>query len=229
MTIFAAACTWLLLQYAHAKTPHEPLPQAASSLEQTMQQAGLVNVQELDPNIQVVLKYATTDNLLEQNVYGDMRRCFLRSQVAQKVAAAQKTLRRIKPGWSLLVYDCTRPARVQKEMWNLVRGTARAKYLVSPEKGSNHNYGAAVDLTLVDNAGHAVDMGTPFDFFGDRAEPRHEEQLLKAGELTATQVQNRQLLRRVMTAAGFRAIPNEWWHFDSAKHNEIVATYPLIE
>jgi len=215
---------------ARAAVAAEPAAdQAPPSVQQVMQVAGLVDVQTISSTIRVDLKYAGADNFLHANVYGDLEGCYLQPDVAKKLSIAQKILRRSKPGWSLLTYDCARPARIQRKMWELVKNTDKAEYVVSPDKGSNHNFGAAVDLTLADESGRPLDMGTPFDFFGELAQPRLEDDLRKAGKLTGTQVANRRILRDLMRAAGFRGIPNEWWHFDSAKHDDITAAYHIIE
>jgi zinc D-Ala-D-Ala dipeptidase len=190
---------------------------------------GLIDVQSLDPHIRVELKYATSDNFLHADVYGDLKHCYLQKAVAEKLVAAQKALRKQKPGWSLLVYDCARPRRVQLRMWNLVRGTEQQKYVAPPRLGSAHNYGAAVDVTIIDAEGQPLDMGTPYDFFGDLAQPKHEAAFLKEGKLSPAQVENRKLLRGVMWKAGFISRLDEWWHFHGFWKDEMETRYQIIE
>ncbi|MGB8957716.1 MAG: M15 family metallopeptidase [Candidatus Aminicenantales bacterium] len=190
---------------------------------------GLVDVQTICPDILVELKYATEDNFLHKNVYGDMKRCFLLKEAALKLAVAQNNLATLKPGWRLKIYDGARPKRVQAVMWALVKGTPRQLFVANPKTGSNHNYGAAVDLTLVDEKSLELDMGTAFDFFGDLAQPRLEDAFFKNGMLTADQVQNRRLLRKVMTEAGFIPISSEWWHFDAFPTDEVRKRFKIIE
>jgi D-alanyl-D-alanine dipeptidase len=72
-------------------------------------------------------------------------------------------------------------------------------------------------------------MGTPYDSFSSLAEPQYEEKFLKEGKLTQKQVENRLVLRRVMTGAGFKNIPNEWWHFDGLPQKELEAKYHMVE
>lgn len=191
--------------------------------------SGLVDAQSVCPDIVVELKYATSDNFLHKNVYGDLKKCYLLKEAAQKLAAAQKSLTALHPGWRLKIYDGARPRRIQAAMWALVKGTPQQPFVANPETGSIHNYGAAVDLTVVDEKGHELDMGTPFDFFGDLAQPRLEEASLKQGKLSAEQVQNRHLLRKVMTEAGFISISSEWWHFDAFPKEEVRKRFKIIE
>jgi D-alanyl-D-alanine dipeptidase len=198
-------------------------------LDREMMAKGLTDIQSLDSEIRVELKYATTDNFLHADVYGDLEHCYLQKAVAEKLVAAQKALRKQKDGWSLLLYDCVRPRRVQLRMWNLVKGTEQQRYVAPPRSGSIHNYGAAVDLTIVDAAGQPLDMGTPYDFFGDLAQPQYEAKFLKEGKLSPAQIENRRLLRQVMRATGFISRLDEWWHFNGFWKEEIEARYQIIE
>jgi D-alanyl-D-alanine dipeptidase len=190
---------------------------------------GLVDVQQVCGDIRVELRYSTEDNFLHKDVYGDLERCFLLKEAAAKLGAAQKALAALKPGWRLKVWDGARPRRIQAAMWAIVKGTAQQAFVANPETGSIHNYGAAVDLTLEDEKGRELDMGTPYDFFGDKAQPRLEDDLVKKGQLTPEQVQNRRLLRKVMTEAGFIAISSEWWHFDAFPKEEVRKRFKIIE
>ncbi|MDM7916965.1 MAG: M15 family metallopeptidase [Candidatus Eisenbacteria bacterium] len=111
-----------------------------------------------------------------------------------------------------------------------VRGTPRQRYVASPSRGSMHNYGAAVDVTLIDaSTGRQLDMGTPLDDFTILAAPREEDRLLRAGRLTREQVARRRLLRSVMTDAGFRALAIEWWHFDAFPKEETRRRFAIVE
>jgi D-alanyl-D-alanine dipeptidase len=198
-------------------------------LDREMMAKGLTDIQSLDPEIRVELKYSTADNFLQADVYGDLEHCYLQKAVAEKLLAAQKALRKQKAGWSLLLYDCARPRRVQLRMWSMVKGTEQQRYVAPPRSGSTHNYGAAVDLTIVDAAGQPLDMGTPFDFFGDLAQPQFEGKFVKEGKLSSNQIENRKILRQVMKAAGFNSRLDEWWHFNGFWKEEIEARYQIIE
>lgn len=189
----------------------------------------LVDIQKIDSAIKVDLKYSSNDNFLGADVYGDLDKCLLQKEVALMLANAQAYLKKIKPDYDLLVFDCLRPRQVQYKMWEIVKGTVQQKYLADPERGSMHNYGAAVDLTIIDSKGDELDMGTSFDFFGQLAEPKYEEKFFEQGQLTQQQVSNRKLLRKVMEKAGFQGISNEWWHFNAFSRNTVETKYDIVE
>ena len=178
---------------------------------------GMVDVQAGLPDVMVDLKYASRDNFMGVDVYGGLRRCFLVPAAMKKLARARQILAERAPGYTFVMWDCARPRRVQHVMWDVVKDTPSQNYVANPntKTGSIHNYGCAVDMSLWELEKAApVDMGTNYDHFGKRAEPRHELRLLKKGGLTPEQVANRLLLREVMLRAGFHVIPNEWWHFN---------------
>lgn len=176
---------------------------------------GLINVLQIDSNFVIDLRYATPNNFVGRNMYGDLSVCYLQPSVAQMLQKAQQYLQQQYPNYGLLMLDCARPLSVQTQLWNAVKGTPKQKYVASPTKHSIHNYGVAIDLTIIDlQTNTELDMGTPYDYLGKLAQPRYNEQHLIEGKLTQQQVDNRNLLRSVMVKAAFRAIPNEWWHFD---------------
>ena len=114
-------------------------------------------------------------------------------------------------------------------MWSLVKQTPQQPYVANPDKGSLHNFGFAIDLSLIDSSGNPLDMGTAFDFFGPLAEPRKENDFLKQGKLSSEQVRNRQILRSIMQEAGFVQLPIEWWHFDALPRQEVQDHYRIVE
>ncbi len=189
----------------------------------------LVDIQKLNPDIQVSLVYSSEENFLGADVYGDLERCFLRKEVAEMLSSAQDLLQKERNGFRLLVFDGLRPLDVQRRMWDLVKGTDKQKYVADPKTGSIHNYGAAVDLTIVDSSGTPLDMGTPFDFFGELAQPRFEQKLLSEGMLTQEQLENRLLLRNVMQEAGFKGISVEWWHFDAFPKEKVRKRFTIVD
>ena len=206
-------------------------PTSLSEYERLMQQLGLVQVQSLDTTIRVALKYSTTDNFVGVDVYGELDDAYLQEEPARRLAEAQRRLHERHPDYDLLVYDAARPRQVQWILWDTLQKPEadKSKYVADPRKGSIHNFGAAVDLTIADAHGQPLDMGTGYDHFGILAFPYHEDSLLKAGRLTETQVANRHLLREVMQAAGFSPITSEWWHFDAFSRAEARKRYPIIE
>jgi zinc D-Ala-D-Ala dipeptidase len=207
----------------------QPAVASGPDAEATLAAEGLVDARTVVPELEVRLKYAIAANFMGEAVYGAGRACYLQRPAAQKLARAQEALSRRQPGWRLLVGDCLRPRQVQRRMWGLVRGTPQQNYVARPDPGSMHNHGAAVDISIADENGEALDMGTAFDHFGPLAQPRFEDRYLRAGKLTPEQVENRRLLREVMTEAGWRGIRNEWWHFEAFPIREIRQRFPLVE
>lgn len=192
--------------------------------------ADLVNVHELDPSIQADLRYGTANNFLEKDLYGGLNQCYLQEEVAKMLSKAQEFLKEKQPRLSLLVLDCARPWSVQKEMWEHVKGTEQEQYVASPYGGGSiHNYGAAIDVTIVDSEGKELDMGTPYDFFGDKSQPRYEAKFSKTGELSLEQITNRAKLTQVMKQAGFIAIQTEWWHFEAFRKELVRKKYKKVE
>ncbi len=162
--------------------------------------AELVDLSEVAPHVRIDMRYATPDNFLHAAVY-PCTRCLLRRPVAEALARAQKSLE--AQGLGLRVWDCYRPPEVQQQMWKLVPDS---RYVANPKTGSVHNRGGAVDITLVDSAGKALAMPTPFDDFTPAA----------AAEAPASPEasKNRATLRNALQAEGLVGIKTEWWHFD---------------
>lgn len=199
-------------------------------LEQRLVQEGLICVQTLDPSIVVDLKYAKVDNFMKTNVYHGMNRAYLRPEPAEKLVKANQIVKDRHPHLRILVGDAVRPLSVQKEMWRLVAGTTKQPYVANPKWGSMHNYGAAVDVTLFDvQIGKQLDMGTPLDYFGPLAQPLLENRFLQKGELNASQVENRLILRNAMEDAGWHSINIEWWHFNAFPKVDIRRNYSMIK
>jgi D-alanyl-D-alanine dipeptidase len=190
----------------------------------------LVDVAKLDARWKLDVKYATTDNFTHKVLYNSAR-CFLRPKVAQMLVDAQKWLDKNHKGYTFILKDCYRPVSVQRLMWDVVKDTPMRGYVADPNSkyGSVHNYGCAVDLTLADAQGKEIDMGTAYDHLGKLAEPRHEEEFLAEGKLTAKHLENRHILRDAMIAGGFKTIPNEWWHFNAMTGEQLHATYEALD
>lgn len=203
---------------------------SGSELEKIYKDYGLVDVQLLDSTIIVDLRYAGTNNFLRKNMYGEIHRAFLQKEVAQKLIKASALLKEQKPNLRLVILDAARPLSIQHLMWtdiSLPNGN-KEKFVSSPQIGSLHNFGAAVDVTLITTEGIYLDMGTSFDSFSDTAYTVNEDYLLKSGKLNLEPYQNRKLLRKIMVEAGFTPIETEWWHFNSCSRNYARNHYPLI-
>ena len=165
------------------------------------QQSDFVRLKDLSPDFVYELKYATPDNFLKQAVY-DCGECYLRKSTAEALVKANEAFKQL--GYRIKLFDCYRPLSVQKKMWKILPGT---HYVANPAKGSKHNRGAAVDLTLVDAQGKELNMGTPFDFFGKEAHhtyTQHSKEVLE----------NRKLLKDTLDKYNFKSIYSEWWHYE---------------
>lgn len=203
-----------------------------SDLEMQFIQAGLMRVREVIPDVIVDLKYSTTDNFLHHDVYGDLTQAYLQPDVTLMLKKAYAALQQKDSSLTFIIYDATRPLHIQYKMWEILDMPLeeKGKYLSNPKNGSIHNYGAAVDISLARKSDSvALDMGTPFDFFGPEAEPVQEQLMMKSGKLSATQYQNRLLLRNAMQAAGFRQLPTEWWHYNACSREEAKKRYNCVE
>jgi D-alanyl-D-alanine dipeptidase len=174
-----------------------PLAHAGSGPE-----VALVDIESVNPHIRLDIRYATANNFTRQVLYPKAK-CYLRKPVAERLSEVQARLEGMSRG--LRVFDCYRPLSVQKRMWALVPDE---RYVADPAKGSRHNRGAAVDVTLVGPDGKDLDMPTPYDDFTEKA---HGDYM----NLPAAVIANRALLELVMKRAGFEPLPTEWWHFDA--------------
>jgi D-alanyl-D-alanine dipeptidase len=159
------------------------------------------------------LRYATENNFLKAKVY-DCAECYTRVKTAKALIEANKDF--LRAGAKIKFFDCYRPNSVQYKMWEIV---PNPQYVANPVKGSIHNKGGAVDITLVDLDGNELDMGTDFDFFGKRA---YHDNLDLPEEILA----NRKLLKETMEAHSFWSIRTEWWHYNlSSGSNDKVANF----
>jgi D-alanyl-D-alanine dipeptidase len=199
--------------------------------ELSMQKQGLQEVMQQVPHVLVELKYATTDNFMKKDVYGCLTHAYLQKETIVKLKKAQENLEKAHPGFHLLIYDAARPLSKQWELWNTLTEYApekRRNYVADPKEHSIHNYGSAIDLTVADEKGKPLEMGTKFDFFGEMAYPKEETRLLKAGKLSQKAIDNRLILRKAMTQAGFTAIEYEWWHFNAFSRKTAKQMFQVI-
>lgn len=160
-----------------------------------------VNLKDYSADFVYDMKYATEDNFLKAKVY-DCAECFLRFKTVKALVKASTKF--IKKGYHIKIYDCYRPLDIQKRMWKIV---SNPEYVADPAKGSIHNRGGAVDITLVDADGKELDMGTSFDFFGPEASHYFDN-------LSDEVKQNRALLKRIMKKSNFNSFDSEWWHYN---------------
>jgi D-alanyl-D-alanine dipeptidase len=178
--------------------------------------------------IAVDLRYATPNNFLGRDLYSPFDCAWLHRDAAEALEKVVAWLAGRRPGCTALVLDALRPQRVQQQLWDSLEGTGLQMYLANPVRGSIHSYGMALDITLLDEHGQELDMGTGFDDMTDLSHPALEERFLAAGLLLETQVANRRLLREAMFQAGFVGINTEWWHFDCGNRDLVRQSFRRV-
>jgi zinc D-Ala-D-Ala dipeptidase len=163
----------------------------------------MVELRKTIPGIVYDLRYATTNNFMHRQMYTPpTRRTFLRLPAARALATVQQELQR--QGYGLKIFDAYRPYAVTVSFWELI---GDERYVANPAKGSGHNRGLAVDITIIDLKSHReLDMGTGFDNFSDSA---HHD----FNNLPPAVLQNRKLLKETMEKHGFTKLETEWWHY----------------
>lgn len=172
---------------------------------------GLVKLTDLDKSFTMDLRYATKNNFTGRVLYPKAI-ALLNINTAYKLINANNYLK--KYGYHIKIFDAYRPHYVQELMWKLC---SDKRYLADPKKGSNHNRGAAVDITMVDKDNKEVLMTSGFDEFSERAHINYAKAQKKA-------LQNRELLAKAMVLSGFKRIKTEWWHFDDINYKK----YPIL-
>jgi D-alanyl-D-alanine dipeptidase len=201
--VVLAACST-----ATSGPPKEPGPFRA---------ADLVEIVKLDPTIHLDVRYATSNNFTGRPVYRQAR-AFLERPAAEALVRVNRSLH--EKGYGLLVFDGYRPWSVTKLFWEITPQDKREKgFVADPAKGSKHNRGAAVDLSMYDlSTGREVPMPSAYDEFSDRASPGY-----KGG--TDDERARRDLLRAEMEKEGFTVDPGEWWHFNYREWEQ----YPILD
>lgn len=213
-------CLLLVIAWRPSQAAAEPVQVSPAT---TPEQAGLVNIAALVPDIRLDIRYAGHDNFVGEKVRGYLApKCYLLRPAAEALQKAEEDLR--QQGLALKIFDCYRPVRSVKHFvaWaaDLDDQRTKPKYYPNLGKGelvgggyiaesSGHSRGATVDLTVVRCAGSdctELDMGTAFDFFDALANTAHSG-------ITEAQRKNRQLLVEAMARQGFRNYPMEWWHY----------------
>lgn len=160
-----------------------------------------VRLADYSDDFEYDLRYATTNNFLKEQVY-ECAECYTRVKTARALLAANQEFMDL--GFRIKFFDCYRPNSVQYKMWDIV---PNPQYVANPVKGSIHNRGGAVDITLAKLSGQELDMGTDFDFFGKKA--YHDNY-----DLPEEILNNRSILKGTMEKHGFWSIRTEWWHYN---------------
>jgi D-alanyl-D-alanine dipeptidase len=195
---FALLCTFLCIVSCKSQTIVSDVQKKNNPI---INDTTFVNLKEYSQDFVYDMKYATPDNFLKAKVY-DCAECFLRLKTVNALVEANKKF--MEKGYKIKIFDCYRPLDIQKIMWKIV---SNPEYVANPAKGSIHNRGGAVDITLVDSKGKELDMGTSFDFFGVEASHNYQN-------LSTAVKQNRILLKTTMVNSGFNSFDSEWWHYN---------------
>lgn len=202
----------------------------ANEIENIFIKAGLIDVNSIDSTIRVDLVNSDPQkNYFRENYYGGLDKAYLRREVAVKLSKAQTILKSEHPDFSLEILDAARPRSVSRKMYAKMKGTKFERYVANPSKGSMHNYGIAVDITIVDKSGNELDMGfSPFrkstiGIYWQVAK-------MKLGfKLSEEQIFNRRILSDTMKKAGFLPLSHEWWHFNGMPRDEARKEFVIIE
>lgn len=203
---------------------------SAQSMDELMKRYGMVDIKGLDSTIVVDLMYAGADNFVGATMYHGLTKAYLHPKAAKALAVAAKELRKVNPEYKLKVCDASRPMSAQRRMYQTVRGTSKAPYVSNPARGGGlHNYGMAVDITIVDKYGKELPMGTKVDYLGKEANIDREYDLVRRKVITEDERKNRLLLRSVMRKAGFLPLRSEWWHFNYCTRREAIAKYRILD
>jgi zinc D-Ala-D-Ala dipeptidase len=201
LLLFAAACVTSVAiptnRYGLRVVPDRDMYERLARADAAKRMVDLAGI----PGIRLDIRYATQDNFMKRTLYPTPR-AFLRAPAADALRKIQEEL--AEEGLGLKVWDAYRPYSVTEAMWDPIRNP---DYVADPAKGSRHNRGAAVDVTLVDRNGYELIMPTGYDDFSPRAAHAYTE--------LSPQIRlNRQKLLDIMTKHGFDPLPSEWWHYD---------------
>jgi zinc D-Ala-D-Ala dipeptidase len=178
--------------------------------------SGLIELVALDPTIRLDIRYATTNNFTGRQLY-DSARAFLVRPAAEALVQAHRAAS--ARGFGLTIFDAYRPWRVTKALWDATPAGPKKNYVANPKRGSKHNRGCAVDLTLHELAtGQLVEMPSGYDEFSARAHRSFTG-------ASAEALEHRDFLEQLMEASGYRGISNEWWHFDFGGWED----FPLLD
>ena len=207
LLISLSACHETYHEKKHKKLAPKPVKKNIPK----RQASDWVELQSLDSSFVYDIRYATINNFVHKKMY-PCAKCYVRRVVAEALLKVQKELR--TKSLRLKLFDCYRPGKVQKALWAM---RPDPRYVADPKKGSMHNRGLAVDLTIVDANGKELNMGTTFDYFGKKAYHSYKK-------LPDTVLKNRLFLKNIMQKYDLEPITSEWWHYSYRKK-----TYPVAQ
>jgi D-alanyl-D-alanine dipeptidase len=203
-----ALCCWSILStslYAQHKYAYGLTPTSYTQYKQSViknPQKELINLEKLIPNIVLDIRYATTNNFTKEKIY-NLARAYARKPVAESLKRAQEELN--KKGLGIKIFDGYRPYSATVKFYEVYHDTT---FVASPYRGSRHNRGCALDITIIDlKTKQELKMPTGYDTFVKEARPTYP---IKDEEAK----RNRELLISVMSKQGFKVNASEWWHFD---------------
>lgn len=199
-------------------------------LDEKLKKDGFVNIKDSIPAIIIDLKYASEDNFIGYNFYGDFRTAYIREECYYKLKNAYLDLQKKRPGYTFIIYDALRSLEAQQLMWDSLKCEESKKhfYVADPKEGSIHNYGMSLDLTIVNDKQEILDMGTDFDFFGDLACPSKTDYFFNSGKLNENQYNNRKLLFEIMENAKLYVSSTEWWHYSACSLSYAKQKYKIF-
>ncbi len=175
---------------------------SCSSVEKESDRKSLiVDLLSLDSTFVLDIRYATANNFTKTVLYPSAK-AKLRREAAESLVSVQRELK--GKNLRLKIYDGYRPLAIQWKLWEVV---PNEDFVANPKKGSRHNRGAAVDLTIIDSLGNELEMPTGYDDFTEKA----SQQFM---DLSVEALKNRALLKDAMMNHGFQPIKSEWWHYD---------------
>lgn len=163
----------------------------------------MIELKTIIPDLVYDLRYATTNNFTGKRIYpADLNTTFLRRAPALALRSVYQEL--LEEGLKLKIFDAYRPYEATCRFWKLIKDE---RYVANPSKGSGHNRGIAIDLTLINAlTEEEINMGTEFDHFSETAHHSFRN-------LSKETLQNREKLKTIMEKYGFKALETEWWHY----------------
>ncbi len=180
------------------------LPTPTATPKKESAKDSLVELIKLDETIKLDIRYATTNNFVGKVIYQEAR-AFLQRPAADALVRIHQNLK--KQNLGLVIFDGYRPLSATKLFWE-VTPADKKKFVANPQKGSRHNRGCAVDLSLFDlKTKENLDMPTEYDDFTEKA-------AIDYAGANETQKKNREILRKAMESDGFKVYAAEWWHYD---------------
>ena len=237
LTIVFLLAFFVSLSFAHETDsvfvppkPEKPLRFCSSVkkwIEFATTDSNMIEITHLK-GLRMDLRYGTFNNVTGHDLYCGVQRAFIHKDALPKLKRAIKIMEREMPGSVLVIFDASRPLYAQSALKRTVAGTPYSNFVSSGVTGGLHNYGLALDLSITDSEGNLLDMGTDFDSFERCAGEVGETDALQRGRLTELQVNNRKILRSIMTRAGFVPLGSEWWHFNAYTRAYTKENYPLF-